>query len=189
MRHVLPIALLALVCACKPPATDEYVERVDLTDAGEPQRAPIASPDTEGAGWAPSGPQRIVYGKPGAAPLLALECADGQVALSRFAATDKGAKALMALIGNGHRSRMKVDAAWNGNAFLWRGSYAADDPLLEALTGPNSLEATVPGAGTVKLNASPEPRRLVEACRSALPQADEPEETEIEFDPEEPAQE
>lgn len=172
------IVVLAGLAACRPPASDDYVERVPLDRARGEQRAPIASPNVDGALWAGGGaPDRILYGKPGEAPLLALTCA-GEGALrrfeiTRFVAADPQAKALMALVGNGHIARLKVDAAWNGRAWLWQGSYAPDDPRLEVLTGPREVEATIPGAGTLKLNPSALPGDLVERCRRlAAPEAE-----------------
>lgn len=169
MRRGAAFALVALA-ACRPPASDEYVERVPLDRARAEVREPIASPDVEGALWAVGGsPDRIVYGKPGETPLFALEC-DGSgtlrgLRMTRFAAADPQAKALMALVGNGHIARLEVDAEHNGKAWLWEGRYAPADPRLEVLTGPREVEATIPGAGTLTLNASPRPGALVERCR------------------------
>ena len=178
MRRALPLVLAGLA-ACHPPAADDYVERVPLDRARGEQRAPIASPQVEGAIWARSGGiDRIVYGKPGQAPLLALECAgegaQRTLAITRFAEADPQAKALMALVGNGHIARLKIDAAWNGKAWLWQGSYAPGDPRLEVLTGPREVEATIPGAGTLKLNPSPRPPELVERCRRLTAPEDQP---------------
>lgn len=169
MQRVAALALLALA-ACRPPATDDYVERVALDRARGEQREPLASPEVEGAIWAGSGgPDRIVYGQPGETPLLALSC-EGEgtlrtLRITRFAATDPEAKALMALVGNGHIARLKVDAEFTGRVWLWEGRYAPSDPQLDVLTGPRQVEATIPGAGTLVLNPSPRPGRLVERCR------------------------
>lgn len=179
MRRAASLTLLALA-ACRPPATDGYVERVPLDGARAQQHEPIASPDTEGAIWAGGGPARIVYGKPGKTPFFALACAGHGPARTvhaiRFVAADPGAKALMAMVGNGHISRLKVDAERNGKVWLWEGHYAPDDPRLDVLTGPRKVEVTVPGAGTLELNLSPRPRELIERCRRLS-------------EPEEPAQE
>lgn len=168
MHRAAALALVALA-ACRPPASDEYVERVPLDRARGEVRQPIASPDVEGAVWASAGADRIVYGKPGQAPLFALACVrDGDpwtVRMTRFVAADPQAKALMALIGNGHMARLKVDANYNGKAWLWEGAYAPADPRLDVLTGPRAVEATVPGAGTLELNPSPRPGELIERCR------------------------
>jgi hypothetical protein len=177
VRRAAAVAL-ALLAACRPPATDEYVERLQLDRARGEAREPLASPQVEGAIWAGSGgPDRIVYGKPGERPLFALAC-EGEgtlraLRMTRFAATDPKAKALMALIGNGHIARLKVDAKWNGKAWLWEGRYAPGNPQLDVLTGPREVEATIPGAGTVKFNPSPRPGELVERCRRlAAPEAE-----------------
>ena len=72
----------------------------------------------------------------------------------------------MALIGNGHVARLKVDATKSGDGFLWQGDTPLSNDRLEALTGSRGLEATVPGAGTLKLNPSPLPGQLIESCRA-----------------------
>ncbi len=167
--RLTPLVALLLICACKPPATDEYVERVDLAETRGTVGEPLPSPDVEGAVWADSGANRIVYGIPGQVPFLALACEGGagagQIHITRFAAADARAKALFALIGNGHIARLPVDAKWNGQAWLWEGSIPADDPRTEVLTGTRKVTATLPGAGMLDLNPSPKPSQLVEACR------------------------
>ncbi|MXP46074.1 hypothetical protein GRI43_01540 [Altererythrobacter luteolus] len=164
----LPLVLLA---ACKPPATDDYVERVEIGASQDMPSAPLESPDTEGALWADSDrPLRLVYGKPGETPLLALACersdnSSSTVRLTRFAPADPQAQALIALIGNGHMTRLPIDAKWNGRFWLWEMELAADDPALEVLTGPRRVELTIPGAGSVALNPSQRPGQLIERCR------------------------
>lgn len=163
-------ALLVVVAACRPPASDRYVERVALADTKDGPRVLMASPDVEGAIWAGSGgPERIVFGQPGSAPLLALECAGDRaeraVVVTRFAATDAEAKGMMALIGNGHVERLKIDARRSGNGWLWEGRYAPADTRLDAITGARGLELTIPGAGTLKLPAGTRPGELIERCR------------------------
>lgn len=163
-------AALILLAACRPPASDGYVERIALDDARRGPQVLMTSPDTEGAIWAESGgPMRIVFGPPGQSPLLAIECADGgaRLEVTRYAPTDAGAKGMMALIGNGHVERLKVDAlALGGNrGWLWQGRFAPADPRLDALTGGRRFELTIPGAGTLVLHPSPRPGELVERCR------------------------
>lgn len=174
------LALCAVVfalAACKPPAVDDYVERVALDAAQSRASDPLPSPDTTGALWAESDrPGRILYGKPGAAPLLALACEAGagtpRIHVTRYVAADPEAKALLALIGNGHVARIPVDATWNGRAWLWEGYIDADDPGLDVLTGPRRIEATVPGGGTVDIHPSARPQHLVEVCLGQRPPGD-----------------
>lgn len=159
------MALIALA-GCKPPATDDYLERVDLSETGAFASDPQPSPDAEGAVWADSQTERrIIYGKPGEVPLMALACEDGTISVTRYASADPEAKAMLALIGNGHVARLPVDAQWNGSAWLWRGAYSAQSDKLEVLTGRRQVEATIPGAGSVILNPSGRPARLVAECR------------------------
>ncbi|MCT2559188.1 hypothetical protein N0B51_09350 [Tsuneonella sp. YG55] len=169
MKRTAILALVALA-ACRPPASDRYVERIALDDPrGGPKVLP-RSPDTDGAIWASSGgPRRIVFGHPGKPPLLAIECAGNgeRIEVTRFAATDPHAKGMMALIGNGHVERLKVDALdLGGNrGWLWQGRFRPGDTRLDALTGARKLELTIPGAGTLALPGSPRPGELIERCR------------------------
>lgn len=168
---MLRTALLAtfLLTGCNPPASDEYVARVGLQERQAPG-APIDTPDTKGAVWAPgSRADRILYGKPGERPLFVLECradrGEAEIVYTRNADADPDAQAVLALIGNGHVERLWVDAAREGKRWLWRGSVAADSRQLEGLTGGGRVEATVPGAGSLILNASGLPGRLISECR------------------------
>lgn len=170
-RAVLASSILFTLAACNPPAAETYVARVPV-GAREAPSAPIVSPDTQGAVWAPAtgDANRIVYGKPGQPLLFALACSmDKGVPLLRYtrhAAADPYAKAILALIGNGHVVRLKVDAARIGAKWRWEGSTAAQSPEWEVLTGGRQVEATVPGAGSLILNPSPLPGDLVSRCRS-----------------------
>ena len=167
---------LLVLTACSPPAADEYVARVAVVGRAAPS-PPIASPDTEGALWAPSpaNPQRLLYGKPGQRVLFALECAAGgagaELTYTRFAPADAHAKAILALIGNGHVARLKIDAVRAGATWLWQGREAATSMNFEGLTGGRQVEATVPGAGSLILNPSPLPGELILKCRSLAPPA------------------
>lgn len=188
-RSVL-VFLLALA-ACQPPAADNYVERVELAEKQRSVGEPIRSPDTQGAIWAAAEePLRLLYGKPGEPPLIALACDlaghEPQLHVTRFARADAEAKALFAFVGNGHIARIPVDAEYNGRAWLWEGSVPADTYQLGALTGPRALYATLPGAGRVEINASPRPGQLIEACLQAETEAEREEAIELQFEPEEP---
>ena len=174
LAALLPVLILA---ACNPPAADRYVARVGVIERQAPS-PPIASPDTTGAVWAasPKQPLRLLYGKPGQRQLFALECERNRsgpvLTYSRFAPADAYAKAILALIGNGHVARLKIDAAHVGSAWLWRGSAPAASPDFEGLTGGRQVEATIPGAGSLILNPSPLPGELISRCRSLAPPAD-----------------
>ena len=173
----LSALLLATLAACRPPASDRYVQRIDLAAGDRGPTVEAVSPQVEGAIWASSGgPERIVFGKPGQPPFLALACigsgATRTVEVTRFAQTDPKAKGMMALVGNGHVERLKIDAEYNGRGWLWRGRYRPADTRLDALTGVRKLELTIPGAGTLVLQGSNEPGQLIELCRRlAAPEA------------------
>lgn len=194
MRKAALITMFAVV-ACKPPPTDADIVR-DMPEA-EPTFAsdPLPSPDTEGAVWAlsPNADNRIIYGTPGEAALLALECLDSdtvlpKIEITRFAAADKGAGALLALVGNGHIGRFEVDATEVGGRTIWRGAAPAAQVQWEPLSGPRQVTVTIPGAGMVTLNPNTLAGRFLEACRAGdsidLTEADE-----AETDPSKPADE
>lgn len=169
LHHLAAASLLAWLAACQPPATDSYVERSDIRPQAGQASAPLPSPDTRGAVWAEvEGQDRLIYGKPGESPLFAIACLLDrpvpELRVTRYAPADAGAKAFMAVIGNGHVARLKVDATPVGEAFLWQGETPLDNDRLEALTGARAVEATVPGAGTLRLNASSRPGQLIERC-------------------------
>ena len=169
MPRFVALCALTLLAACKPPASDDYVTRTQIADERKAPSKPIASPDAEGATWATSPESgRLLYGKPGEMPLLSLACEDGTLVYRRYVAADPDAKAVLALIGNGHVERLWIDAAQEGEAWLWRGSIAADDPRLDVLTGPRSVEATVPGAGSLRLNGSQRPAEFISRCAGEI---------------------
>lgn len=168
--------------ACKPPPTDAAEARANDLPLPAGPSAPIASPDTGGAVWAASStpdsgaPLRLVYGIPGEPVLLALECLepgtpDARLRISRQSPADEGAGALLALIGNGYIGRFPVDATEQDGRLMWQGEVPADAQAWKALTGQREATATVPGAGLVRLNPSPLPMQLVEACRGMRPPA------------------
>ncbi|MEQ5788692.1 hypothetical protein J3454_12380 [Erythrobacter sp. NFXS35] len=173
------VAALALH-ACKPPPTDAATARADSLPLPAAPSTPLPSPDTTGAVWAASGgpegatPMRLVYGIPGEPVLLALECLepgtpDARLRISRQSPADKGAGALLALIGNGYIGRFPVDSTDQGGRLMWQGEVPADAQGWNALIGQREATATVPGAGLVRLNPSPLPAQLVEACRAIDP--------------------
>ena len=165
MVRLFALSSLLALAACKPPASDEYVTRERIASDRQAPRAPIDSPDVEGALWARSDDgERLLYGKPGAAPFFALACEDDMIRYTRFVEADAGAKAVLALIGNGHVERFWIDAEETETAWVWRGRIAADDPRLEVLTGPRTVEATVAGAGSLTLNPSRLPGEFITAC-------------------------
>ena len=174
LRAALSATLMLGLAACNPPAADRYVARVGVGERAAPS-APIESPDTKGAVWVRSAKnaQRLIYGKPGEAALFALECSDKAgvptIVYTRFTEADARAKAILALIGNGYVTRLKVDAAREDGEWLWRGSEPALSQNFEGLTGARQVEATIPGAGSVIFNPSPLPGELIDRCRSQVP--------------------
>ena len=166
----LALALLLVCTACKPPASDDYVSRMTLTRQAETFASdPLPSPDAKGAVWAAGAqPLRILYGVPGKMPFLAIRCDTStevpRIDFTRFSPADREAKAIMALIGNGHVERFEVTARNNGRAWLWEGGQAADSAELDVLTGSHDVELTIPGAGSLMLHPSPLPGKLIDAC-------------------------
>lgn len=170
MKGHLALCLVAALAACKPPPTDRTLAREAPESEPVFASTPLPSPETEGAIWAPSErvEQRIVYGIPGEPALIALACDEGRGALSitRLSPADEGAQAMLALVGNGHVGRLPVDQAESDDGRVWKGTHDAASEEWEPLAGPRRLIATLPGAGTVKINPSPLPMQLIERCRS-----------------------
>lgn len=165
---------LILLAACGQQHGDA-VERIALDTIGARPSQPLPSPDTEGAEWQPlDGARSIRYGKPGEPPLLTIACELGgtappRIRMIRHAPADPDAKALFAVIGPRHNARFKVDAKRNGAGWRWESATLADNPLLDIFAEGGDIEATIPGAGTMKLSASDQPGRLVAWCRRASP--------------------
>lgn len=146
-----------------------YPARLALGGVASPADSAPLQPD--GAAWLADAPDKVSFGLPGQQPLLAIACTrDGTgaafVHLTRATRAEEGAKALFALIGNGRISRLSLDARQPGEVGLWEGVLPAADPRLDVLRGGNSIEATLPGGGTLKLPASSAPGRLLAACRA-----------------------
>ena len=114
----------------------------------------------------------MVYGVPGKPVLLAIECLapaspEARLRITRHAAADEGASALLALIGNGEIGRFPVAATPVGGRALWQGEVSALRREWDALKPEREATVTVPGAGLVRLNPSPLPMALISACRSS----------------------
>ena len=82
MRRVLALLPLLTFAACKPPASDDYIERTRIEAPAEGPSEPIDSPDTQDAIWAPATENtRLLYGgsvKPGnAAEIFSKPDVDG----------------------------------------------------------------------------------------------------------------
>ncbi len=166
------LAALALP-GCKPPPSDAAVARVSLLSSVSGPSEPLPSPETARAVWASTAePLRLVYSVPGEPVLLALECVadatpEARLRITRHALADDGAGALLALIGNGYIGRFAVDATVVGGTVIWQGEVPAQHAAWDALKPEREATVTVPGAGLVRLNASPLPMQLVTACRGA----------------------
>ncbi len=164
-------ALAGALSGCKPPPTDAAMARVSLRPAAGGPSEPLPSPDTTDALWASTAnPLRLVYGVPGQPVLVALECLapaspNARLRITRHAPADDGAGALLALIGRGAIGRFPVDATDVGGRMLWQGDVPALAQGWDAFKTTNEATVTVAGAGLVRLNPSPLPFQLVEACR------------------------
>lgn len=128
-------------------------------------------PNSLGARWhiAADG-KAIELARPTDEPLLTLRCKIAantapQLTVIRHAGSEPGAKALFAVIGNGIISRIKLDATLAEKGWRWEGTYRADAAALDAFTGPRDIEATLPGAGTLRIDGSTLPREFIGWCR------------------------
>ncbi|WP_336987034.1 hypothetical protein [Altererythrobacter aquiaggeris] len=174
MKQLLAVISVAALCACNPPAAGEVDERDTTEAAGLGPLAPLASPDTQDAVWGTgTGERRLIYGNPGQPPLISLACENfntdkAVVRIVRYVPGQSGAKALFALVGNGTVSRLKMDSRWTGKGWQWESAVDPASPDLDVLTGIRSVEATLPGGGSVILNPSQAPRDLINQCRSGI---------------------
>jgi hypothetical protein len=91
--------------------------------------------------------------------------ANARLRITRHAPADHGAGALLALIGNGWIGRFPVDATRVRGKLVWQGAAPASRREWDALKPEREATVTVPGAGLLRLNPSPLPMQLVEACR------------------------
>lgn len=169
MRYLWALGATLLLSACDRPP----VQRVELDEAQSAAALALnPSPDSAGAAWriAPDG-KGIDFGHEKQPPFLTLQCvlakdAAPQLAVIRHAQSQPGARALFAVLGNGITARLKLDAALGKTAgWRWEGLYPADAPELDAFTGLRDIEATLPGAGTLKIAGSPLPREFLGWCR------------------------
>jgi len=151
------------------PASGGYPARLAMADAPLPQEAAPLQP--QGGEWAAQG-HAANFAVPGQSSLFTVTCshdAAGAASVEIFRQTraEEGAKAMLALIGNGRIARLPLDATMAGEAGQWRGAIPAADPRLDVLKGGNRIEATLPGGGTLLLPASREPGRVLEECRAS----------------------
>lgn len=172
MRGALTLCSVLAIAACKPPPTDADLAARNVTPPQGPS-APIDSPDTEGAIWSdsPISTGRIIYGKPGEPPLLAMGCSDlegePRIVITRYAPADEGAEAAAAFIGDGHVARIAMQAtAIDGDSY-WRTDVSAESEDLDPLAGPRSAAVTLPGGGRLALNPSQRPSEFIENCRAS----------------------
>ncbi len=182
MRHVPEVTLLLFLAACGQSSSQPSgapVERLAL-DRVEASPGISQSPDTEDAFWQelPSG-KALSFGKAGDTPLLTISCevpsaAQPAMRLVRHVAADPGARALMAVIGNGRVLRAKADATRHTGQWRWEALVPAADPHLDVLDGTRAIEVTLPGGGTFEAPASPELARLHAACLALLTPPEEP---------------
>jgi hypothetical protein len=170
-NRTLPAALLLLLlAACQREQSPVQAQRIALDQVPSQGEQPLPSPDTEGANWtvSPTG-QAIDFGRPGEKPFMSLACSEKpagpQITIIRHAPARPGEKALFPVIGNGMVSRFKMDARLADNEWRWEGTLPADDAQLEVFEGTHSLEATLPGGGTLQMEGSSVPRQFVTWCR------------------------
>lgn len=146
---------------------------VDLPENGDvPVQVMRQSPDTTGAVWrvAESG-RAIEFAKAGDPPLLTLACLLGdtappQMLIVRHAPALPRQTALFPVIGNGMRSRFLVDATLKEGEWRWEGVLPASDPSWDVFTGPQELQATLPGGGMLRIAGSRVPGEFVTWCRA-----------------------
>lgn len=170
MRLLLAVVPLALLAACGQDEAPVEAQRIALEQSGEGSAIIELSPDTSDAVWTASADGLAVsFGDAGAPALLTLQCrlADNpaQLAVIRHAPARAGLQAMFPVIGNGRISRFKLDAVQTGDEWQWAGALPAADPLNDVFVGAGSLEATLPGGGSLLIAASRIPSEFVSWCR------------------------
>ncbi|WP_228243382.1 hypothetical protein [Porphyrobacter sp. GA68] len=164
--------LASALASCAPAAADAAAapeERVSLHTVQEPAAAPF--PDVTGALWAvTASPDRILYAVPGEQPFFALACEqngpEARLVITRFAPAPPRGKAILAMDGNGYIGRWHADAVEADDGWVWRTEVAPAEYKVNALKGLRSIEATIPGAGTVIINQNDLPRALIARCET-----------------------
>ena len=168
-RVIVVMPVLLLVAACERAEAPVDSKRISLEDARGQAQEPLPSPDTENARWtvAPNG-QAVAFGNPGEPPLLSLACRvkddPPTIRVIRHVEARPGEKALFPVIGNGTTARFKADAALDDGEWRWQASLPADDALLHVFTGAREIEATLPGAGTLRIGGSRIPGEFITWC-------------------------
>lgn len=163
--------MLALLSACGQEDAPVKVQRFELDEARNVAGEMVTSPDTTDSLWSVSdNGQAVAFGKPGAPPLLTLECRlkenPAQLAIVRHVPSRPGLSALFPVIGNGTISRFSLDAKLSGSEWRWEGALPASDPLNDVFTGTRELEATLPGGGSLLIGPSRIPGEFVNWCRA-----------------------
>lgn len=167
-QAVLLLAPLILA-ACE---QGEPAVRVDLPENGDaPVQVMRQSPDTTGAVWRVAADGRAIeFARPGASSLLTLACILGDepphMRIVRHAPALPRQTALFPVIGNGMRSRFLVDATLKEGEWRWEGVLPASDPSWDVFTGPQELQATLPGGGMLRIAGSRVPGEFLTWCRA-----------------------
>jgi len=161
---------LPFLAACQPGDTPVQAQRVSLDQVRQGQEEPLISPDTRNAGWQVStNGQAIDFGVAGKKRRLTLSCrlrADPpRLQIIRHARAHPGESALFPVLGS-YNSRFKLDAVLQGKEWRWQGELPADDRHFDVFTTTGSLEATLPGGGTLLIRGSRIPGEFVTWCRS-----------------------
>ena len=176
-RACTPIMFVLLLVACSPnkeKAADgigrDGTMRITLpTRPAEPEQPPL---QPEGTQWVSRPDGGMDFGVPGQPALLSIACSHGPdgralIHLVRRTRAEAGAKALFALEGNMRVARVPMNVVRPGDPGEWQGSIDAHADSIGAIKGGNSVMATLPGGGMLRLTASREPGRLLEACRAS----------------------
>jgi hypothetical protein len=170
----LPLIPLLLLAACsrgQDADTPEQAKRLVLPSQPAPLREPPKQP--EGTVWSALGNGAAAFGLPGQPPLLTVACEkrgtpDAVLRFTRYTRADEGAKALFAIEGNSHVTRVKLDVVKAGDPGEWTGTVSAFDGRVEVIRGAYGVAATLPGGGTLRWSGSSIPGAVLTDCRAGL---------------------
>lgn len=169
------LCLPLILAACSPSQKDEQTGAngyVRIPIPTEPAALETAPAQAKGGQWRASGNGGIEFGVPGQPAMFAVACthgADGSARLRfvRRTRAEEGARALMAIEGNLHVSRVPMDVVKPGDPGEWAGEIDAHLETAGAIKGGLSMVATLPGGGAIKMPPTSEGGRLLDACRSS----------------------
>lgn len=185
----LSIALLLAACGNRDPVDDNAIAPDDRL-AGDMAASGLAAPGnsaarqvaaqaalpsaTGGLTWSARAQDGAALFGPPASPAFSIQCQKqregrSQLIFIRHLPPTSGSTATLSFTGNGKAASVPVAAVTNpgGLGGEWRATAPPDDiarDILEAFSGPGTVEMSVTGTPPLVAPASAEPRRVLADC-------------------------